>query len=518
MMKKSAFLFIYVFVFLLSEAGLAADARLSDFSGKSTFNKEAFMASAKTDKVLRIGLVDCIAYALKNNSEIKIERIEPKLKKEDVKIANADFEPTLNLDMNIRDDEDRTTNMLFSGGDTTVTKDIDVNAGIEGRLITGTEYNLEFLTNRNSNTSPFDTINPSYEVQPKITITQPIFGEYGIFICRADIVIARNNKEISQEDFEDLTMDILSKTKTAYYKYFYHIKSYAIAISALARAQNLFEINKARYAKGLVSSVDLLESEAAVAEKEKIVITTESRLKDAEDDLKFITNLVDDPETWNARVELMDGPDVVECDINLLESLQNAFNYRPDYESAKIDLKNRDVKVKVAKNDILPTLDLIGSFGLNGIGESYKGSIEQTKLAYKDWSMGAKFSLPWGEGDRANYRQRKMEKAQALLAFKRLEQDIILDVRNRAREVETQRRQIGASMVSWEKEKENYTAQEERYAVGQVSTHDMLDYQDKLAFAEFDYLTAVVDYNIAIVDLDKAEGLTLVKNDIILEE
>ena len=46
----------------------------------------------------------------------------------------------------------------------------------------------------------------------------------------------------------------------------------------------------------------------------------------------------------------------------------------------------------------------------------------------------------------------------------------------------------------------------------------MLDYQDKLAFAEFDYLTAVVDYNIAIVDLDKAEGLTLVKNDIILEE
>jgi outer membrane protein TolC len=45
-----------------------------------------------------------------------------------------------------------------------------------------------------------------------------------------------------------------------------------------------------------------------------------------------------------------------------------------------------------------------------------------------------------------------------------------------------------------------------------------LDYQDKLAQAELDYINALVEYNIALIDLDKSQGLTLAKNDIKLEE
>jgi outer membrane protein TolC len=72
--------------------------------------------------------------------------------------------------------------------------------------------------------------------------------------------------------------------------------------------------------------------------------------------------------------------------------------------------------------------------------------------------------------------------------------------------------------LSKEKETQNYEAQQDRYAAGQVSTHDMLDYQDKLAQAELDYINALVEYNIALIDLDKSQGLTLAKNDIKLEE
>jgi len=46
----------------------------------------------------------------------------------------------------------------------------------------------------------------------------------------------------------------------------------------------------------------------------------------------------------------------------------------------------------------------------------------------------------------------------------------------------------------------------------------MLDYQDKLSRAELDYIKALVDYNVSLINLDKSTGLTLVKNDIKLEE
>ena len=286
----------------------------------------------------------------------------------------------------------------------------------------------------------------------------------------------------------------------------------------MERAQNLLEINKARYQKGLISSVDLLETEAAAAQREKAVLAADTLLKRAEDELKLVTNLVDDPEVWNARIELIDRPEFNVTQVELLQCLKDAFAYRPDYYSAKIDLQSRDIKIISAKNALLPTVDLTGSFGLNGLDKSYQDALGKVNSDYTDWEAGVKFSIPWGTGDRAKYDQRKLEKGQALLLFKRLEQNIILEVRDKVRLVKARKQHVDVAKLSKEKETQNYEAQQDRYAAGQVSTHDMLDYQDKLAQAELDYINALVEYNIALIDLDKSQGLTLAKNDIKLEE
>jgi len=39
-----------------------------------------------------------------------------------------------------------------------------------------------------------------------------------------------------------------------------------------------------------------------------------------------------------------------------------------------------------------------------------------------------------------------------------------------------------------------------------------------LAMAELEHIKALIDYNVALIELDKAQGLTLVKNDVTLEE
>jgi len=514
-MIKKALIIIIIFVFLNAQVGFAM-GRTPEQSPEGSFNKEDFIESAKTDRVLRIGLVDCITYALKNNSEIKIKRIEPKLKEDDVRIAKADFEPTLDADYTLHDNAMKSTStaypVIFES------RDIDFNVGVSGKLITGTEYDIDFLNKRYRSNLTTQRMDQYYTTEPKITLTQPLFRDFGILINRADIIIAKNNKEQSEESFKDTVMDTISETKIDYYNYLYYLEDYSIARLSLERAQDLLKINKTRYAKGLVSSVDLLETETAVAQREKALIAAESNLKKAEDELKLITNLVDDPELWNTRIELIDKPEFKIQEVNLVKSLQNAFEYRPDYISKKIDLKNRNIKIKVAKNALLPTVDLTGSFGLNGLGKDYGEGIDKIDKDYKDWSVGVKFSIPWGMGDRAKYDQRKLEKAQALIAFKRLEQNIILEVRDKVREVDIQYRQVQAATIAKEKETQNYQAQRERYAAGQISTHDMLDYQDRLAQAELDYIKALIDYNVAIINLDKSEGLTLVKNDIRLEE
>ncbi|MDO9540765.1 MAG: TolC family protein [Kiritimatiellia bacterium] len=215
---------------------------------------------------------------------------------------------------------------------------------------------------------------------------------------------------------------------------------------------------------------------------------------------------------------MIDRPKVVLRQLDLVQSLQQAFNYRPDYQIKMIELANNDIAVKVADNNLLPTVDLVGSYGLNGWGADFGKALSTVEPKNNDWLVGMKFSLPWGGAERARYSQKKREKMKALLELKRLEQNIILDIRNRIREVATQRRQMDAAFHSKNLEFKNFEAQKERYAAGQTSTHDMLDYQERVATSETDYLKALVEYQTALISLDNAEGITLAKNNIVLEE
>jgi outer membrane protein len=484
--------------------------------GPTAYTRESFLKSAARRTVLRIGLVDTIAYALRKNSEIKIARIEPKLKADDVRIAQSAFEPTLKADFLLHDVTEESASIFFPGDQKS--RDMPFDAGISGKLVTGTQYRLDFLNDRSRTNSDITDVNPAFTSEPLVTLTQPLLRGFGITVNRADIIIARNNTSQSVEAFKASAMDAISQAMTAYYTYAYAIEANAIARRFLDFARELVEINRARYAKGLASSVDLLEAEAAVAEREKLLLDAEYGLKTAEDKLKYVTNLVDDPEVWNAEIELIDKPVFAVRETDLVQSIMDAFEYRPEYQVKKLELKNKDISIVVTKNALFPTLDVIGSFGLNGLGDQYGRALQSIHWGYKDWSVGAAMTVPWGKGDRARYDQSKLEKARALLELERMEERIILTGRDKVREVDLQFRQKHASQVARDKEAENYAAQKERLAAGQVSTHDMLDYQTRYSKAELDLTQSMINYNIALVNLDKEVGLTLARNDVKLEE
>ncbi|MDD5483707.1 MAG: TolC family protein [Kiritimatiellae bacterium] len=477
----------------------------------------AFIDSARTGRLLRIGMVDCVAWTLQNNSEILIKKIDPKLRDDDVAIARAVFEP--NFYANAVLDGNRSPFPLpMNVYSSSVSRAVEVGAGVAGKLPPGTRYQLDFLGQRNDSDPAIKAVNPVYFAEPMITITQPIFKGAGFEVNEAEIVIASNYRNISAKDVRATVMQSISRAIIAYYNYCYSQEYKEIAAASLKRAQDLLAINRERYQHGIISSVDLLETETAVAEREKAVIVADALVSGTEDELKLVTNLVDDPELWNARLEPIDRPKLELRRTDLAQSLRNAFEFRPDYQIKTIELKNRDIAIKLADNNHRPALDLFGSYGMNGWGGDYGDALNTVEPGNSDWTVGLKFARPWGGAESAKLDQTKREKMKASLELKRLEQNIILDVRTRIREVETQRRQMDAARHARDMEAKNYEAQRERYAAGQVSTHDMLDYQERVATSETDYLKAVVDYQTALVALDNAEGITLAKNNIRLEE
>jgi outer membrane protein TolC len=229
--------------------------------------------------------------------------------------------------------------------------------------------------------------------------------------------------------------------------------------------------------------------------------------------------LIDDVELWNAEIELLDPISYEKKDVELVEAVNTAFDHRPDYKAAIIDLKNKDISVIFYRNNMLPTLDLTGSYLLNGIGKNYEkdlGHIGGGK--YPDWAIGVSVKFPFfSDEEKGKYEKSKYDKEQTLLAFQRLEQKIILEVRDAVRNVHIAYRMLEASKKSMEAQAKNYEAQETRFRAGLVSTHDILNHQERLALAELSYIRSIVEYNVKLIELAKAKGVTLIEDNIRVE-
>ncbi len=484
------------------------------------FNRNAYLASLETRKILKIAMVDCVAMALKNNSEIRIKSIVPKIEDANVKTQAGKFDPVFSFDFVLEDNTDNSDRPLF-GPDPTKVRTNTYNFGYDQTLISGTKIAFDFDSTRTtSNYDPlFQYMNQVVDSFTAVTVTQPLLRGFGITVAQADFLIAKNNKLRSVQDFTQDVIKTLTDTKKKYYDFQYAQEQYKTAVVSLKRVEDLFGINKEKYAKGLASNVDLLQSESEVARFEQAVAGAEGVMKKSEDDLKFITNLINDVELWNADIVLLDKIDYRKEPADIVASLDRAFKHRPDYEAARIDLKNRDISVVYYKNGVLPIVDVSGSYGLNGLGKNFE--LGMNKLGsglYDDWYVGVAVKVPLANDEaKGKYQKSKLEKEQALVAFKRLEQKIILEVRNAVRDVEIRYRVLEASIKNLESERKNYEAQETRFRAGLVSTHDILDYQEKLARAEVNYVGSVIEYDQTIVELAKAEGTTLLNDNIKIE-
>jgi len=352
------------------------------------------------------------------------------------------------------------------------------------------------------------------------TVIQPLSKDFfGLSQDRANIVIAKNNKEISDYAFLDEAIKIVTDTKSVYYDYQSGIDQYQIGQAALERSQSLKDIIQKRYDKGMASSAELLEAEAGVAKREEALLAFERALKKAEDNLKLITNLVDNPSAWNADILIKDKPDFEIKDINLTESIKEAFENRPDYKSAQTDLKNKDINIKTAKNSLLPTIDLVGTYAASGLGKKYSNALDDVKdLTNDSWGAGVTVRIPFGfEKERSDYEISRLEKEKAVISFSLLEKRIILEVRDAVRDADIAYRNVLASKKTLDAEQKTYRANKERFSQGMVSTHDMLQYQENFDIASLNYLNGLIYYSKALNNLDKTKGTALTKNDITVE-
>jgi len=99
-----------------------------------------------------------------------------------------------------------------------------------------------------------------------------------------------------------------------------------------------------------------------------------------------------------------------------------------------------------------------------------------------------------------------------------LENDIITEVKAAVREVETNLRRIDTNRQARELAEERLSAEEKRFELGLGRSLDVLEAQKDVTSAESAELRAIIDYNVSLVDLAKAQGTLLAKSGVAIQE
>jgi outer membrane protein TolC len=487
------------------------------------------------EKSITLSLEDCIVKAMRNNLGVAIEVLNPDLSDLAVMQAKEMFLPALSLSFNTRDTNQASFSFLESATQVSALRN-GWSAEISQLIPTGGNFSISLDGYKNETNQSFQTINPRYGRTLTFSFSQPLLRNFGVKTTRREIIIARNNLDISESQLERSLQQTVFDVEQAYWALVGYTENLKVREQSLRLAQDLLEKNKRSVEIGTLAPIEILSAQSAVASRDADIIEAETQVKDSEDNLRILLYLGAEGIEEDIKIIPADTPDFTKHEVTFEEALRTAIENRPDLNGSRIDLKNREINLKYAKNQLLPALNLTASYwspGISGtqiifdpgnpfappIGEIEHGPNEALKDAlgftYDNWSVAFTLDIPLDSVfSRANYTQAKVNMEQSRLILQDQEQQIYLEVKSAVRAVQSNYERVQAYKVARELAEETLKAEEEKLKVGISTPYFVLQYQTELTTAQTNELQAIIEYNISLATLDRALGTSLEKKNI----
>jgi outer membrane protein TolC len=274
-------------------------------------------------------------------------------------------------------------------------------------------------------------------------------------------------------------------------------------------ARSEFDVNPVQIS---ATKADLHSAQVDFVNRRAIVFDAQDRL----------VALMNDPEIHLAdQVELIpdDFPAVERLVVDPLMEVQSALDNRAELKEQELRVANAKLYLGRAKNAELPRLDLTFRTSIDGLAVNADKSFDEaTRVNYVEYMIGVELEVPIGNrAPRAAHHRARLEHAQAVAALKQALEDVILDVNLAVRQLATSYDQIGPSFESTEareREVESIVARAERKDFNTLLSE--LGARRSLASIRRVMLNALVEYNIAITDLERAKGTLLHYNNVVI--
>ena len=492
--------------------------RLRRPEGPASTPKPGDAAAPKTDAAplvgeVRLTLTETIRIALQNNHDIQVAGYQPPEARLDLIAAEAVFDPSL-FATSTAGRTDRPTQSQLEAG-FTATKLIQdtwsFQAGLKQKVPTGGTFAIYQASDYLNSNSTFVLPNPQYATRLAIELGQPLLRGAGIEYNEAPIIVANLNAEISFQDFHKAVADVVASVVNAYWQLAFDLDSVRVAQVSLDLAREVLRRETARRQLGASAETDFARAQAAVAIRRADLLRAQNQARESMDRLKLVLGAPNLPLAGDARVIPVEPPRYFVVDINRSEAISTALSRRPELARARGAIAINHIRVRAADNERLPKLDATLKYNMNGLGTTLAQGMEMQDISELiTWSAGLEFEWPIGNrAADAMYRKRLLELDQSVADLERLANQATQEVNASVRAVLLARQEVEATLEAKDAAGRTVRGEQQRFELGEITNDELLRAQETLARAERDYLQALLNFNLGLVSLARAEGALL---------
>jgi outer membrane protein len=480
------------------------------------------------EPILRMPLRELIQRAVANSLDVKVAGYQPAIDETRVTEAEARFDPTFftNIQYSRQNTLGPTVNNIFATPNSeTMFRTYSAQVGVRQDLESGGRVELRWEPAR-THRSPGDPSldpNPFWTSDLTLQITQPLLRDFGADVNRARIVINRNNQRISLLDFRDALEKNISDLERAYWQLVQAMRDVRISEELLDRTLRTGQILYDRSRQD-VGRQQMSQANSSIETRRTLLIRARARVRDLSDQIKRLMNDPEFPVAGQTLILPADQPLTEQVQFNVEDQINTAMETRFELGQQQLRVDNAGVAADVAKNNLLPQLNLIGSAGPKGIGGEFGEAVQdQWGLDHFDYTVGLQLEVPIGNrAARAIWRRAQLQRMQAIDQYRGLVDQVALDVRTASREVDTTWEEMVGSTRARFAAADALAAIEERERGNEQLTPEFvnrkLDLQAQLAQTQSREAEASSNYMIAISRLEQAKGTLLRYNNILMEE
>jgi outer membrane protein TolC len=403
---------------------------------------------------------------------------------------------------------------------------------------TGTSISFQFSNSRQSTNSPFLFLSPATSGMFRFTIQQEILAGFGFGPNLRYLRIARNNKKISDIAFKDQVIATVTQIENIYWDLVSAYEQTQVNEQSSAFAQQTLENARKQLKLESIPEIDVMRAEAELSRRDQDLTVARTSLQLQETLMKnAVTKNLSDPLLEAMPVIPTDRmqPNQVQAASEIQELIAQALQHRPELAETDVDLLNRQISRKAARNALLPSLSLVGFYGGSGLAGplnplcqgctssvpvDFAGALGNTfNNSSPDYYIGLNLNIPIrNRVAKADQYRSELEYRQAELRREQLKKQVRIEVRNAQYALEQTGARVDAARKARDLAQRTFDITKKEQELGAGSSYQTLTSQRDLSLAELDLVGAMTSHEKAKVELDRATGATLEHNGIQIQD